>query len=133
METKFNAILMTIGGILGYLVGGLDSLFAVFATVLVIDTLTGMLKAWNLGEYNSSKFRGGLAKKTGYLFAVLLSVQLDILTGNTGALRTALILTFTANESLSVVENLGTLGIPFPDSIMNAIEILKNKNDTKNK
>lgn len=133
METKFNAILMTVGGILGYLVGGLDSLFAVFATVLVIDTLTGMLKAWNLGEYNSSKFRSGLAKKTGYLFAVFLSVQLDILTGNTGALRTALILTFTANESLSVVENLGALGIPFPDSIMNAIEILKNKNDTKNK
>ena len=127
MEAKYNTFLMLIGGVAGYFLGGIDSLLVVFATIIVVDTLTGMLKYWNLGEYSSSKFRQGMIKKMGYILAVILAVQLDIITGNTGALRTALLFTFIANESLSIIENLGVLGVQFPDSIMNAIEVLKSR------
>lgn len=58
-------------GLVSYFFGGFDSLLTVFATILVVDTVTGMLKAWNLGEYQSSKFRQGFIKKSGYLLGII--------------------------------------------------------------
>ena len=93
-------------GIVSYLLGGLDPLLSVFSTILVVDTATGMLKALNLGEYQSSKFRKGFIKKSGYLLGIVLSVQIDIILASNGSLRDAVITFFIANESFSIIENL---------------------------
>lgn len=129
---KLNYIIAVLGGILGYLFGGLDVFISVFCTILLLDTITGMIKSLFNGCYSSSKFRKGLGKKIGYLIAIVLSVQLDYLMGNIGVLRGAMILCLTANESISIVENLGEIGVPFPDVVINSIESLKN-NETNQK
>ena len=43
--------------------------------------------------------------------------------------RTATIIGFIANESISIVENAGLMGIPLPGVITKATEILKNKSE----
>lgn len=129
MNEKFNYALGIIGAISGYLFGGLDTLLEVFSVILVLDTITGMVKYYSKGEYRSKLFRQGLLKKSGYMFAVILTVQLDRLMGNTGALRTALLFCLIANEGTSIIENLGEMGVPFPEPIINAIQVLKNKSE----
>lgn len=132
MNEKYNIIVSLIGGILGYLFGGMDMLLQVFVTILVLDTVSGMFKGYITGTYSSKKFRDGLLKKSGYMFAVILAVQLDKVTGDVGALRSALLLCFVANEATSIIENLGEIGVPFPPQITDAIAILRNKSEEKN-
>lgn len=131
MNQKVSYVLATCGGVLGYLFGGLDILLEVFAMILIIDTLTGMLKHYALGTYESKKFRLGLIKKSGYMLAIILAVQLDRLMGDTGTLRSALLFLLVANEGTSIIENLGEIGVPFPQPIINAIAILRNKAESK--
>lgn len=127
MHDKLKYIIAALGGALGYLFGGLDILLEVFAMILIIDTVTGMLKNFALGTYESKKFRQGLIKKSGYMLAIILAVQLDRLMGDTGALRSALLFLLIANEGTSIIENLGEIGVPFPEPIINSIAILRNK------
>ena len=132
MNEKFNIIFASTGAILGYLFGGLDTLLEVFCIILILDTFTGMFKYYYKGEYQSKLFRKGLWKKCGYMLAIILTVQLDRLMGSTGALRTAILFCLIANEGTSIIENLGELGVPFPESIINAINILKNRSENNN-
>lgn len=127
MNEKLRCIIVASGGALGYLFGGLDILIEVFAMILIIDTITGMLKHYSLGTYESKKFRQGLVKKSGYMLAIILSVQLDKIMGSTGALRSALLFLLISNEGTSIIENLGEIGVPFPEPIINSIAILRNK------
>ena len=128
MREQISFIVGLVGGFFGYFLGGLDVLLSVFATILVLDTLAGMLKAWNKGEYESKIFRKGIFNKCGYLIAILLAVQIDILMGGSGLLRNAVLTGFIANEGMSIMENLGALGIKFPAKFKNAIKSLKENN-----
>lgn len=125
LNEKFLTIVTFCGGVLGYFLGGLDHLIDAFAVILVVDTFTGMLKSCMKGTYSSKLFRTGLLKKCGYMLAVMLAVQLDNITGDSGTLRGAMIIFSIANEGASIVENLGEIGVPFPDVIVNSIAVLK--------
>lgn len=131
MDNKVKAILSILGGVTGYLFGGLDVLLEVFIMILVIDTITGMSKSYYNGTYRSKKFRQGLWQKMGYMLAIILAVQLDRIMGDTGALRTAMLFCFIANESTSIIENLGEMGVPIPAPVVQCIAILKDKSNSK--
>jgi toxin secretion/phage lysis holin len=66
----------------------------------------------------------------GYMLAIVLAVQLDRILGNTGTLRTALLFCFIANESTSIIENLGEMGVPIPNILARSIAILKDKSES---
>lgn len=129
MNEKYTVLLSVCGAITGYFFGGADLMLCTFLTVLVIDTISGMIKSFHNGTYESKLFRKGLWQKTGYMLAVILAVQLDRLIGNTGALRSALLFCFIANEGTSIVENLGEMGVPIPPTIVNAIAVLRKRSD----
>ena len=67
----------------------------------------------------------GILKKVGILCIVALSVVLDRLSGDTGAMRSLVIYYFVANEGLSILENLAEAGLPIPDFIKKALKALK--------
>ena len=46
-------------------------------------------------------------------------------------IRDAVVIAFIANETISIIENAGLMGIPIPAAIMKAIEILKNKAESE--
>lgn len=124
---KMDYVLAIIGAIAGYLFGGLDQLITVFAFAFIVDTVSGIIKANISGTYSSKAFRKGMLNKSGYLLAIILVVQLDKILGDTGALRTALLFCFIYNESVSVIENLGEMGVPIPEKIKVALEVLNKK------
>ena len=63
---------------------------------------------------------------------VLVACRLDMVMGS-NFIRDAVVIAFIANETISIIENAGLMGIPIPSAIMRAIEILKNKADNEGK
>ena len=41
--------------------------------------------------------------------------------------RTAAILFYIGNEGISIIENIGIMGVPFPPAMKNAIEVLQKR------
>ena len=121
-------------GVLWSALGGSDKLALALAVAMCIDYATGFLCAavWHsspksaTGGADSRAGLKGLFRKAGIVLCVYLAVQLSNVTG-TPAIRDSSIIFFICNESLSIVENLGIMGVPFPPAIKNALEALKDK------
>ena len=110
-----------------YLFGGIDVALTCLVVAIVLDYVSGMIKAYNKKQLSSKIGFSGILKKIGILILVMLSVLVDRVTGNTGAIRTLVIYYFVANEGLSVLENLGESGIPIPNAIKKALKVLKDQ------
>ena len=67
------------------------------------------------------------------LFLVGAAAQLDSALGSNSAIREATIFFFMGNELLSLLENAGRMGIPLPQPLTNAVEILGGKQNKKRK
>ena len=63
------------------------------------------------------------------LFFVLIACRLDLLLGAT-YIKDMVCIAFILNELISIVENIGLMGVPVPPVITKAIDVLK-KNDNK--
>jgi toxin secretion/phage lysis holin len=125
MSELFNAIVATICTGFIYLIGGFDVAMVCLLVAIVLDYLSGMIKAYETKTLSSQIGLRGILKKVGVLLVVMLSVLIDRVTGETGAIRTLVIYYFVANEGLSIVENLAQAGVPIPQSIKKALKALK--------
>lgn len=125
MKEYLCAILATVGYLFIYLLGGWDVALQCLLLAIVFDYISGMIKAYQTKTISSKIGFYGILKKVGVLLIVMLGVLVDRVTGNTGAVRTLVIYYFVANEGLSVIENLGQVGVPIPDSIKKALKALK--------
>lgn len=112
-----------------YLVGGIDIAMKSLLIVIAIDYVTGVISAIYNKKLNSTIGLKGILKKFSYFIIVSLSVILDRIVGDTGAIRTLVIYFFVANDGISIVENIGKMGVPLPKKLTEVLEQLKNKGD----
>lgn len=132
-ELVCSVLSMAATGIL-YLLGGWDVALACLIVAIILDYISGIIKAYVNKDLSSKIGFKGLLKKVGVLLIVMLAVLVDTITGETGAIRTLVIYYFVANEGLSILENLALAGVPIPESIKNALKVLKDLgNDKKTK
>lgn len=111
---------------LAYIFGGFDSLFISLLIVMAIDYITGLCKAIYKRKLNSSIGMKGIIKKFGYLIIIILATLFDrLINDDTMAIRTLVIYFFVSNESLSILENWGALGLPLPKKLYEVFEKLK--------
>lgn len=138
-ETWKNGLLAALSAVgsavLGAL-GGWDTGLQTLVFCMAVDWVTGMTVA---GVFKKSAKSGdgaldsrvgfrGLCKKGAELVLVLVAVRLDGLLGGDYT-RTAVILFLVGNEGLSVLENLGLMGVPYPAFLKNALAVLRDKGD----
>ena len=127
----------TIGGFIAQLFGGWSNDMTTLLVFMGIDIVMGLMIAaiWQnskkslTGALNSVTMWKGLCRKGGSLLIVLVACRLDISMG-TNYIRQAVIITLIVNESISIIENAGDMGIPIPKVIIKAIDVLKQKEDT---
>ncbi len=111
---------------LAYIFGGFDYPFISLMLVILLDYITGILKAIYKKNLNSSLGRKGIIKKFGYLFIVILATLFDrLINDQTMAIRTLVIYFFFSNEAISILENWGALGLPLPKRLYEVFEKLK--------
>ncbi len=138
--TNVKAIICTVFGVIGgavaELLGGWTRDMTTLIVFMAIDFIMGLILAGVFhksaksasGNLDSRAGWKGLCKKGVTLLFVLIAHRLDI-SLQTDYIRTATILGFIANEGISIVENAGLMGMPFPEAITKAIDILKHKGD----
>jgi toxin secretion/phage lysis holin len=128
MKNIINFFTSTLLTTVVYFLGGLDIALKTLLIFILLDYITGLCKAIVNKKVNSIIGIKGIIKKVGYLIVVALSVQLDNITGSTGALRTLVIYFFVANEGISILENWGSIGLPLPKKITDVLEQIKKEN-----
>lgn len=114
-----------------YLLGGYDGLLEAMLIVMVIDYLTGVASAFYNKTVSSKTGLRGIIKKISYLSAVALSVVIDNLLGQSGAIRTIVIYSFVANDGISIIENLARMNIKLPNVLLASLEQINNVAEEK--
>ena len=131
MERYLNTITMLLsifGGIVVRLLGGLDQLLDVFLFLIIVDFITGWIKAIATKELSSRIGMLGIAKKVTMLFVVAVAVRVEKVVGNNLPIREMVLIFYIANEVLSFFENIATF-IPMPKKLKELFIQLKNKDD----
>ena len=140
--TETKAAIMTgagvIGGMISQAFGGWDAALITLLLFMAVDYLSGLIVAGvfhssdksETGTLNSAACWQGLLKKGMTLVIVLVAARLDIVLG-TAFVRDAVVIAYIVNETISIIENAGLMGLPVPDAIMSAIEQLQGKNEQK--
>lgn len=125
MEKYFNGIVAIIATFFTYLFGSFDLVLQVLVVFMILDYLTGVLYAFLTNQLNSEVGFKGLVKKLMILVVLIIAVMLDRMLGNgTWVFRTLVCYFYIANEGISLLENVGNIGIPIPNKIKNALEQL---------
>lgn len=138
-----NAVLAALAAVGSWISGGLggwDAPMALLVALMAADYLTGVLVAavWQrsnksaTGALDSKAGFQGILKKGMILLLVWLGVLLDNALG-AEYIRMAVILFFIGNEGLSLLENLGLMGVPFPAFLQRALEALREQGDQAEK
>ncbi|MEJ8306676.1 phage holin family protein [Saccharibacillus sacchari] len=116
-----------VGAVVGFLFGGLSMLINLLLILVVVDWLTGWAAAWMRGELRSRVGFNGIVRKVAIFAVVAIAHLIDGVLGDMHTFRDAVIFFYLANELLSVVENMGKMGVPMPPIIRNAVHIFENR------
>lgn len=135
-KTRVLALLAATGAFLVEQLGGWDGMLGLLMGCMAADVFTGVLVAaiWKKsgntagGRLESRAGFKGLCRKGIILLMVWLGVLMDRALG-TAYIRSAVILFFVGNEGLSLLENLGLMGVKYPAALKNALEVLRDKGD----
>lgn len=128
------SIVGALGGAVAMMFGGWSDALITLIVFMSIDYTTGLIvagvfkksKKSESGALESRAGFKGLCRKGVALLIVLVAVRLDIFM-HTSYIKDAVIIAFIANESISIIENAGLMGIPIPSVIAKAIDVLKEK------
>ena len=123
-----------VGSFIASIFGGWDTALATLLIFMAVDYITGLLVA---GVFHASpkSENGALESKAGFkglirkglvLVVILVACRMDMLLG-VNYIRDAACIAFIVNELISMVENFGLMGVPFPEPIKEAIELLQKK------
>ena len=129
--TVIKGVISAVLTTLVYLIGGWDIAMQCLLIMIVLDYLTGMGKSYVSGTLNSNKGLKGIIKKLGLLVLVAVSQVVDVLLNMSGVVRTFIIYYIVANEGLSILENLGKMGIIVPKFLVEKLEQLKEGEDNE--
>ena len=134
MKEWFCAMVGTVGGLIAGLFGGWDAAIRALLVFMAIDYLMGLACA---GIFKKSPKTGsgglqskvgwkGLCRKVATLALVVVAVQVDAVL-HTSYVRDGVCIAFMANELISMVENVGLMGVQFPEPLRKAIDLLQKK------
>ena len=136
MREGIFAVAGIVGSVIASFFGGWDAALATLLIFMGIDYLTGLIVA---GVFKRSKTENGalesragwkgLCRKGVTLLVVLVACRLDLVMGS-NFIRDAVVIAFTANEAVSIIENAGLMGVPIPAVITKTIDVLKKKEES---
>ncbi len=118
---------------------GLPSLIWVLVAVMSIDYLTGLACGWMgvspktaHGGLSSGEAFKGLVRKALIILMVLLAALLDQAVAMSADIEFAAVsgatcLWFVAAEGISILENAAAMGVPIPQILITALELVKNE------
>ena len=127
-----------LGGTIAGLFGGWDTALQTLVIFMAVDYITGLIVAGvfhtspktKTGTLESRAGWKGLCRKGVSLLVVLVACRLDAIIGSS-FIRDATVIAFACNETISIIENAGLMGVPVPKVLVEAVDVLKRSRDQK--
>ena len=136
MNRIFNTasiVLGVAGGIAAQIFGAWDTVLCALLVIMVLDYITGVMKAVYRKELSSEAGYKGILRKITVLVVVALANVVQKLTGGTAPLREMVIMFYIANEGISVLENAAEILPNMPKGIKDILlQIRGNDDDYRN-
>lgn len=129
MEKYFNSISIIVGIVGGFIckhLGGFDMLLGVIITLVVLDYLTGILKAIYNKQLSSEVGYKGIIKKIFIFIVIATAYEIQKVVGNNIPLREMTLVFFISNEAISLLENASEF-IPIPEQLRDVLVQLRDK------
>jgi toxin secretion/phage lysis holin len=98
----------------------------------LLDYFTGILSAGYHGKLSSKIGYQGIIKKVSIFVVVAVACMVSKAT-NTDLIRNATIIFYISNEGISILENVGTCGVEYPEALKKLLDKLKDKKDGEEK
>ena len=118
----------TIGGFVGWFLGGCDGLLYALVAFIVIDYITGVMCAVENHDLSSEIGFHGIFRKVLIFMLVGIANIIDVQVIGTGSvLRAAVCFFYISNEGLSILENAAILGLPIPEQLKKVLKQIKNR------
>ena len=134
MKHGICAALGMLGSLIAGAFGGWDGAFITLLIFMAVDYISGLAVALVFRKSPKTKSGGGsssvgwkgLCRKGMVLLIVLVAYRLDLILG-VSYIRDTVMIGFIANETISITENAGLMGVPHPNVIQRAIDVLNDK------
>lgn len=125
-----QVIFAGLGGFMGWFLGGADGFLYTLIAFVVVDYLSGVMRAVANKKLSSDVGFKGVFKKVLIFVMVGVGHLLDThIIGAGSVLRTAVIFFYLSNEGISLLENAGSLGLPIPQKLRDVLAQLHDKGD----
>lgn len=136
MKDTFCMAVGALGATIASLYGGWDAALQTLILFMAVDYVTGLIVAGvfhaspksRTGALESRAGWKGLIRKGETLLIVLVACRLDAVMA-TSFVRDAVVIGFICNETISIVENAGLMGLPIPAALTKAVDILKQRSE----
>jgi toxin secretion/phage lysis holin len=128
MEAFCKTIAAIIGALASILWGGWTMALQTLFLFVTIDYMTGLLASGVEKKLSSQVGFKGIMRKVMIFAIVTVAHMIDQMLGGGHLFRDGTISFYICNETLSIIENSGRMGLPIPDSISKTLEVLKGKN-----
>lgn len=133
-KTALFSAISAVFGIFSTMLGGWDSALSTLCIFMLLDYLTGLVvggvfkksSKTKSGVLESKAGVKGIFRKCAILMVVLVAARLDDFAGSS-LLKDCTVIMFICNESLSLLENIGLMGVPIPQKLIDAIDVLTQK------
>lgn len=130
-EFSLGGTVAFIGVIVSDYLGGWDNAMKILVLLMVIDYVSGMLGAFKNKSLNSEVMFWGGVRKGIVFFVIALAAACDqLLGGQAPVFRTLALYFYAGREGLSVIENLGVLGVPMPTALTQFLEQLRQRGES---
>lgn len=126
MNNKGVWVASLAASVLTTLFGPFDIALRTLIVFIVLDYITGIIKAWLLKEISSARGYQGLIKKSLVLVVIIVANMADDIMGTNGLFRNAICYIYISIESISILENLAASGVPIPQPLIDKLVQLKN-------
>ena len=131
MKKYFNAVSLAFGAIGGIVCDALQRLdrnTIVLLILIIIDYITGVIKAIYKKELSSKTGFRGILKKVMILLVVSAGYVIDRIIASTVPVADMVTVFFIANEGISLLENASEM-IPIPQGLKNILVSLREENN----
>lgn len=115
-----------VGGFICQALGGWDVILKALVALVILDYVTGVLKALSTKTLSSAVGFKGLIKKTVIFIVVATAVIIQSVIGEAVPLREITIIFFLCNEGISLLENAAEF-VPIPEKLKDALIQLRER------
>ncbi|KQU57733.1 phage holin family protein [Rossellomorea marisflavi] len=101
--------------------------------LIIIDIITGIVKAIKFGKLRSRSAWFGYVRKMLTFLVIIVANIIDQILGLSGVITFGTVLFYVGQEILSITENLAQVGVKVPRKIKNSLQVIEEKSEDVDK